>query len=368
MFQNISGAYRFLANIDYLCGFKNENQTIEIMKHYFLNIGILSILLGGIVDKISYQFKYETDLKQYKTGDGMSVWDFSDNCMISPEAASIIVYGDTLYSETLLGIRRWYVTRGDSVYFEREENLTEALIPYNVIPTAALGDNRFADELPYRTKGANSACVSLSRDGFYQSFPTISGHMVIERTDTIRVNMARERFTYKEQIKSDSIKEEGLSIGKGLKNGINIMEIRRWFADEKIPLAIAYDYSFTGEDDEKGYSESGVFFRKPTQDKLHEYDNGELSQEDLREVVSKVLNEIVINVSGGMITLIGYTPIELDLTLDILTDSGISCMHKEFTVKDGVTMTFSCEEVPLGRQLTVLAGYGCREGRYIRFK
>ena len=68
-----------------------------------------------------------------------SVWNLSDAEYTKGNNPDYVIYGDSLFSETVECIRRWYALSPDTVRFIREESMRHSFEPYGSVPTAATG-------------------------------------------------------------------------------------------------------------------------------------------------------------------------------------------------------------------------------------
>ncbi|MBD5299720.1 MAG: hypothetical protein HDS22_07115 [Bacteroides sp.] len=332
------------------------------------------LILAGSAPFQSRDLNRMADYISEKEGAEGIIWEVGLSEEPVEDGSRVALYGDTLYSETLGGTRRWYHLKNDTLFHTREETLTEAVTVCPGVPSGALGGGNHTGETPYRATGASSASVRIIREGSHWGMSEKKGFITIFPGDTVRAFMTTERFRYHE---SNSVcvnsgydieytSGEGDATVETGKRTAHDVEIRRWFTDLPLPYAVSMRHVYYGDDGVESYYEECIYVsERGSVENIEQTED--MSAEKMQDIVRNVLSELTMNENGGVLSLTFNTPYPLKLSLDIFTDSGIPCLHEDF-VADGIgTLTFPCTSVPMGRRLIVISGYGLSERRYVRF-
>ena len=289
-----------------------------------------------------------------------SVWDLSDAARSEIGHADYTVYGDTLFSETIDGVRRWYLMRADSVGFIREESMRHSYEPYGSVPTAATGMAGMESCIDtVRGEGFSYNTMRLLREGTYSSRGPVNGRLVVSTGDTIPVRMTVEEFRYVDKNGSAGdnfpldVMADTLSTYTTLRH--------RWFGAGLLPVAVQTSSEIKGYD--------GNILDEHVCAYTLDFGNRDQDDEDVAEngteLMVAALGEATVSYDGGDIRVTLDAPFPVDVTFEVVSDSGIPYIHQTFTADGPTEKSFSASGLPAGRHVAVLSAMSLIEKRLI---
>lgn len=323
-------------------------------------LSLSSLLILASATTAGRHLLYEVDYSRFSEENGIPIWDLSHNSRMDYTPVSFRLYGDTLYSETIEGWRRWFKITPDSTILEHEESLTESLTYLLPIPTAALGNSDMASESPYNVNGNNSSSMNITQNGTYCSYPPVRGKLVVSTGDTLATIMTKEEIRYEQTIQSDSVADYEIPYESTVKEN-HFVTIQRWFCADKLPVALSYEHEVTDAFGKGQESWGNIYIAESGNEESTQKNTKQ--EERLHETIITTLKEITIIESGGILCLSLNTPIPLTLSIDIVSDSGIPYLHSEKHVEGTVILTFPCNSMPSGRHLVIVSSCGYSETR-----
>ncbi len=286
-----------------------------------------------------------------------SVWNLSDADYSEEEHADYAIYGDSLFSETVDGIRRWYSLARDTVCFIREESMRHSFEPCGPIMSAATGMAATASRTDtVRGEGFSYNTMRLMREGVYSSHGPVSGRLVVPSGDTIPAHLTVENFRYTEKNGTD---DDVFPLDAVTDSLLTYTTTHyRWFGVGPLPVAVQTEIR-TADFEGHPVSESSAAYTLDfgSIDPDEETDN----PENIEEHLAAAFGAATVTVDGSDIRVTLDVPFPTDITLEVVSDSGIPYIHHEFRA-DGPTQTHvSASGLPPGRHVAALSAMSVME-------
>lgn len=329
----------FGLSVYYLCE-KNISMRKECLSVCFL----LLSLMGGAREELPC--RSFSDAKA--VCDNGAVWNLSDAARTDRAGASYIIYGDTLVSETVDGLRRWYALTDEGRFFIREESRSFYIVPDSVM-TCGTGA-----ECEFTASGLLDNIFPLSRRGTHSCEGPFEGKIVVTTNDTIPARMMVERFEYEEKV---SPTFEGFIPADSLKKfSRHSVALYRWFVPgRQLPVAVRSVIS-------AGKEESTVTY-------VYDFSEGLPESEILkREIIKESLAGATVAADGGKLRLRLNAPLPFEIHVDIMTEGGISYHHSEHSVDGVCELEISAPGLPSGRYICAVSCDDLSEKRLLTIK
>ena len=289
-----------------------------------------------------------------------SVWNLSDAAWSETGHADYTVYGDTLFSETIDGVRRWYLMRTDSVGFIREESMRHSYEPYVAVATAATGMAGMESRVDtVRGDGFSYNTMRLLREGSYSSRGPVAGRLVVSTGDTVPARMTVEEFRYADKTGSGEMFFPLDVVSDSLPTYSTVRY--RWFGTGRLPLAVQTSLSVT---DREG-SSIDACTAAYTFDFGDIDSNGEEETENGRELMAAAFGAATVTSDSGFISVTLDAPFPMEVTFEVVSDSGIPYIRQTFSADGPTETSVPASGLPAGRHVAVLSAMSVTEKRLI---
>lgn len=289
-----------------------------------------------------------------------SVWNLSDAACSDAGHADYNVYGDTLFSETIRGVRRWYSLGRDTVRFIREESLRHSFEPCGTVATAATGLSGMASVIDtVRGVGFSFNTMLLLREGSYSSRGPVAGRLVVSTGDTVPARMTVEEFRYVDKTGSADMQFPLDAAADSLPSYSTVRH--RWFGAGTLPLAVQASLAATGSDGNEMYGYTAAY----TVDFDDTDGHDDEVTENEKELIAAAFGAATVKSEGGGIRVTLDAPFPMEVTFEVVSDSGIPYIRQTFSA-DGLTETsVPASGLPAGRHVAVLSAMSVIEKRLI---
>lgn len=292
----------------------------------------------------------------------MRAWDFSQEWMVAVDSrTNVIVYGDSLVSESIAGRRAWYLAKDDSLSYLGEE---DRLMSVSCDSAAFLcklpvchgydGHTRFSA----KGKGGGRK-FEIAESGMIDFQVSANpGKLILSQGDTIaNVTLARERRNFTASFPEDSLANDVYMT----------VETYRWFDKtglaNHLPLALQQSvYYRTNSDytiikDSEAASARAFIADRSAVEKVDGQD--EASDEDVMpdfDAIREDLKNVRAGCDGRIVT-VGYDMQQcaLVVTVDIMDASGRLYFHEQSNDGDSKgEITVDCSALRSGEYLVAV--------------
>lgn len=127
-----------------------------------------------------------------------TIWNLSADCDGGAEV-KYEEYGDSLYSETFEGQRNWYLVKGDTTCFIKEESKLMNFAPFEAI-------HQSEGSVAFQGRGTFSHRQIISEEGVLERSHIRHGRLVLFDNDTLKASLISEVRRFKALIE-DSISD-----------------------------------------------------------------------------------------------------------------------------------------------------------------
>lgn len=307
-----------------------------------VRIMLIIIVLMSAVNCALADTERRLPLKSNEVDVSADIWDFSKTAEAA-ESPFYKMYGDSLITEILNGIRWWYGVTRDSAYYIGEESRFYKLTPSCAFPTSAFGNMAIPECHNEETSGMYCRTFKIDGHEEYESYPPKRGAMILPTGVEILAVAATECHRTTQAMAQDSLQTAAVEEQQEYIK-------TRWFSGaDRVPIALQCA-ARTLSNGKEVYSHVSTYVIAGDEPDvpLYKFDGS----------VQESLERADITVDGNRIRISGAFPDKTVLVLAVSNLTGNCHCRESVPISEGVDDTeVEIPAMPPGEyMLTVSAG------------